>query len=97
MFFISQESQHLLLTAANYIKNEKIPKLQNLLDTVNKSDKEQRQHLIRTGEPGHGFATLINKSKHSLEYNFTKVDSETSLYSITIRLEKENEDDLVAQ
>lgn len=97
MFFISQEPQHLLLTAANYIKNDKIPKLKNILDTVNNSDKEMRQQLIRTGEPGHGFATLINKSKHSLKYTFTEVDSETSLYSITIRLEKENEDDLVAQ
>lgn len=93
MFFISQEKQHLLLTAANYIQNNKIAYLKNLLDTVNNADKETRMQLIRTGNPGHGFATLINKSKHPLEYSFTPVDNETSLYSITIWLEKDCEID----
>ena len=93
MFFISQEQQHLLLSSANYIKNEKIPHLTKLLEFANNADKEQRQQLIRSGEPGHGFATLVNKSHHPLEYSFTPIDKETSLYSITIRLEKDSEID----
>ncbi|MBO4244539.1 MAG: SiaB family protein kinase [Bacteroidales bacterium] len=93
MFFISEEQEHLKLTAANYIKNEKIAKLRQLIDFANNTDKDKRQQLIRNGEPGHGFATLVNKSHHPLEYSFTPIDKATSLYSITIRLEKDSEID----
>ena len=89
MFFISQEKEHLLLSAANYIDNKKVAALKSLLDKVNNADKDQRMQLVRTGESGHGFATLINKSHHPLEYSFTPIDAATSLYSITIRLEKD--------
>jgi len=92
MFVVSQDKKHLKISTANFIKNSKIPQVQNLLEKINKSDKAQRSEMGRNpNTPGQGFITIINKSRHPYTYNFNKIDNTFSLYSIDAFLEKEYE------
>ncbi|MCQ2975424.1 MAG: SiaB family protein kinase [Bacteroidales bacterium] len=89
MFIIREKENKLLVTAANYIPKDKVENLKTLIEKINNSDKDTRNQIIHnTQEQGQGLATLINKSKNKLKYNFSEINQEIYLYSITVTLEK---------
>jgi hypothetical protein len=94
MFFIRQTEEHLILSAAYHILSSKIPETKQLIEDLNKTDKEERTKLLMLPDTkGRGLIAIINKSKHKVEYDYTELNGEYSLFSMTIYLDKEGKKD----
>lgn len=102
IFFIIENADNFILTAGNFIKSEKVPKLKIHIDKVNifndKKLNEWYNDLLigpspsedKTGS-GLGIIDLKLRSQNKLDYNFQKVDDEFHFYSIRARVNKFHE------
>lgn len=89
------ESYYNIITG-NYIKNENIPNLKQLLDNVNKLDKEELKEyykqVLNNGEMsakgggGLGMIDIARKTGGKLNYDFTPVDQKYSFFSLNINI-----------
>ena len=95
MFFIRQTEEHLILSAANHILTSRIQDTIDLIKSINETDKEERMRLLKLPDTkGRGLITIINKSKHKMEYDYTELNNQYSLFSMTIYLDKEIKKDM---
>jgi len=100
IFFISEHKDNLLLTSGNYIKNEKIEKLRNRIELVNRLDSNglnelYKSTLMKTDSEDHrktglGIVDMRIKSKNKFEYAFHPVDDEKSFFGIQVTIGKQD-------
>ncbi|MBR4265975.1 MAG: SiaB family protein kinase [Bacteroidales bacterium] len=96
MFFIRQDRDHLILSAANHILNSKVGQMKDLIEGLNSIDKDERGKLSHDPKlKASGLIKIMNKSRHQVEYNFSKIDNNYSLFSVSIFLDKESNADIV--
>ncbi len=91
---ISSEQGGMRLTTGNLIKNSKIPKMKERLNTVNKYDKNGLKELYRISLAGDdlkaektgimGLIDIARKSGHKLNFKFDEVNSEYSYYVLSV-------------
>ncbi len=91
---VTSEVNGMRLTTGNLIKNSKVPKMIEKLNTVNKYDKKGLKELYRISLAGEdlkaertgimGLIDIARKSGHKLEYKFDEVNSEYSYYVLTV-------------
>ncbi len=95
MFFIRQDNEHLVLTAANHVLNSKIPNLISIIDSLNAIDRDERIRMAKSpGNNSKGIISMLNKSRHNAEYNFTDIGGNYSLFSISVFLDKDQNVDM---
>ncbi|MCQ2973624.1 MAG: SiaB family protein kinase [Bacteroidales bacterium] len=97
IFYISEQGQYNELTTINYIKNKSIDILKQKIDYINNLSDSEREDFynerlfdfrINTNkEAGLGFIEMRIKSKNPLEYSFSKLNEEYSLFKYTIRIQ----------
>ncbi len=93
IFLISRNNQAYNVTTGNIIKNEKIPKLTELLIYINSLSKKQLDelykkqlsegHLSEKGGAGLGFIDIRRKTGRNLEYQFLPFSDSQSFFLFT--------------
>ena len=93
IFYISEKNQKYYLTTINYIQNDKISPLKEKIDYINGLDDKGRERFynsrlfdfesVTNKEAGLGLIEMRQKSKNPLEYEFTTVNEEHSLFKIS--------------
>lgn len=91
---IISEKSGMRLTTGNLIKNIKVPKMKERLNTVNRYDKNGLKELYRISLAGEdlkaektgimGLIEIARKSGHKLDYKFDEVNSEYSYYVLSV-------------
>jgi len=91
---ITSEEKGMRLTTGNLIKNSKVPKMKERLNTVNKYDKNGLKELYRISLAGEdlkaektgimGLIDIARKSGHKLDFKFDEVNSEYSYYVLSV-------------
>ncbi|MES2592477.1 MAG: SiaB family protein kinase [Bacteroidota bacterium] len=84
------------IITGNYIKNENIPNLKKLLDSINLLSKEELKEyykeILNNGEMslkgggGLGMIDIARKTGGKLNYDFTHVDEKYSFFSLNINI-----------
>ena len=92
IFLMSVEEDHYAMNAANYIKNNDIPKLRKHIDHINTFSKEELTDMYRkilisgevasNGGAGLGLIDVAKESRDKLTYYFTPIDDEKSFFSL---------------
>ncbi len=88
---ISKTSDKLIITTSNLITNSHIPKIQEILDSINAINdptelkmfymsKLESGELSEKGGAGLGFITIAMKSGNKLSYEFQKITDDFSLF-----------------
>ncbi len=102
IFYIAEDSEYLYVTTGNYIRKEKIPKLKEKLDFINRlSIKEltkQHYNILKaykeTGSIndnlGLGLLDIRIKSRQKINYFFEEVNDEFEFFSVQVKLRKVN-------
>lgn len=90
VFSLMQEEKNYYLTTGNYVKNEEIPKLKELIEKINKMNLEEKKQLYREvlqnktfsekGGAGLGMIEIAIRSSGELNYEFKPVDDTRSFY-----------------
>jgi hypothetical protein len=98
VFMIGANSDDYILISSNIILNANITKLKERIDQVNKLDKDGLKKLYKEvrlnntfsekAGAGIGIIDIARKSEKKLEYSFEKINSEFSIFSLLIRLNK---------
>ncbi len=93
VFMIGRSEEEYVITTGNPIENQTIGVLTDKLDKVNSLDRDGLKQLYKEiiknteisekGGAGLGFVDIARKSGRKLEYNFAKIDEETSFFSLT--------------
>lgn len=102
IFFIIENADNFILTAGNFIKSEKVPRLKIHIDKVNvyndKKLNDWYNELLMGPSPskdktgsGLGIIDLKLRSQNKLDHNFDKVDDEFHFYSIRAKVNKFHE------
>ncbi len=101
IFTINMEDAYYNLTAANYVKNTKIPSLKERIDRINHLSKEELTKLYRetllnmeaevtAKKTGLGYIDIRRRSGHPLNYDFIKVNDDYSLYFLQVKILNNN-------
>lgn len=100
LFYLSENEKEFILTAGNYIKNEKTDDLKSKLQHVNSLDFDGLEvfyshrlfdfDIDSDESAGLGFIDLRLKSENKLNYQFNTVDNMYSFYSIRVKVKKAN-------
>lgn len=88
---ISKTSDKLIITTSNLIANSHIPKIKEILDSINAINdptelkifymsKLESGELSEKGGAGLGFITIAMKSGNKLSYDFQKITDDYSLF-----------------
>ena len=87
------------VATGNYIRKNKIPKLEAWLEKVNSLSKQGLRDFYKTildndtfsekGGAGLGFIDIARKSGEKLSYEFEPVDNEISFFSFRIQIPKD--------
>jgi len=90
VFTLMKEDKDYYLTTGNYIANEDIPKLKEMIDNINKMDVEQKKQQYREilrnktfsekGGAGLGMIEIAIRSSGELDYEFKTIDEQHSFY-----------------
>lgn len=98
IFYMSANSEKYYLTTINYIHNSKVDVLKDKLDHINSLDGKGLEtfynsrlfdfNICSSKEAGLGLIEMRQKSKNTLEYQFSPINSEYSLFKITTSLKK---------
>lgn len=93
IFYISEVDNKYYLTTINYIANNKIAVLKGKIDYINNLDDQGREQFynkrlfdfksITNKEAGLGLIEIRQKSKNPIEYEFTQVNENYSLFKIS--------------
>ena len=99
IFMIGKQDNAYIITSGNPIKNEDVEHLRSKLDQINSLDKEGLKQLYKDiikstslsekGGAGLGFVDMARKSGSPLEYDFEKLDSQYSFFSLRTKIAKE--------
>ncbi|MBN2758000.1 MAG: DUF1987 domain-containing protein [Bacteroidales bacterium] len=99
IFFITENDDEFILTSGNYIKNEKVKKLESHLNYVNslnvsELNTEYNKILAQSGRnkdksnTGLGLIDIRLKSTQKNEFYFYKTDEKFSFYTLRIHIKK---------
>lgn len=97
IFVITETEESCILISGNYIQNEKIGKLRENLDYINKLEysdlvKEYNQILqdfnFERTKKGLGLLDLKKKSKMNLNFNFHSIDEKLSFFILQVIVQK---------
>jgi hypothetical protein len=93
IFIVSKGETEYNVTTGNIIKNEKIPGLKKMLDTINSMDKDglnvlykqqmREGRLSEKGGAGLGFIDIARKTGEKLDYSFLTIDEQRSFFILT--------------
>jgi hypothetical protein len=93
IFYISEKNHKYYLTTINYIDNHKIATLKEKIDYINNLDDKGREQNYNSRhfdfkscsnkESGLGLIEMRQKSKNPIEYEFTNLDDNQSLFKIS--------------
>ncbi len=97
IFTINMKDNLYYLTAANYIKKEKIPVIQRKIDKINYLSKQELAELYRNTlldmenevtakKTGLGYIDIRRRSGHPLKYDFIDIDDNYAIYFLQITL-----------
>ncbi len=98
IFYISANNEKYYLTTINYIHNSKVDVLKGKLDHINSLDEKGLEQFYNSRlfdfkicsptEAGLGLIEMRQKSKNILDYQFSPISDEYSLFKITTSLKK---------
>lgn len=97
IFLITETEENFILISGNYINNEKITKLRENIDYINKLDysdlvKEYNQILqdfnLDSDKKGLGLLDLKKKSKKNLNYNIHQIDDKLTFFMLQVMVQK---------
>jgi hypothetical protein len=93
IFMISKDESEYNVTTGNVINNDKVPKLQEMLENINSLDKDGLKKLYKQqmregrlsdrGGAGLGFIDIARKTGQKLIYSFLKINEERSFFVLT--------------
>lgn len=93
IFLVAKGKEDYSVTTGNAVDNSKIPDLKNLLEQVNKLDKDELTELYKRqikegrlsekGGAGLGFIDIKRKTGRNLNYHFLPINEETSFFLLT--------------
>ncbi len=96
IFMIGKMDTYYNIITGNYIKNENIPNLKKLLDSINMLSKEELKEyykeVLNNGEMslkgggGLGMIDIARKTGGKLNFDFTPVDQKYSFFSLNINI-----------
>jgi hypothetical protein len=96
IFMIGKMENSYNIITGNYIKNENIARLKELLDSINKLSKEELKEyykeVLNNGEMslkgggGLGMIDIARKTGGKLNFEFTPVDEKYSFFSLNINI-----------
>ena len=98
IIIVGKASEKYYLSSGNVVRNEKIPVLTSLINSVNAMNADEIQNLYETkvsnheyndqGGAGLGLIDIVRKSKHKLQYNFESLNKDISFFLITVTVFK---------
>jgi hypothetical protein len=93
IFLVSKGEDEYCVTTGNAVENDKIEYLTELLENINKMDKEGLKELYKKqmkegrlsekGGAGLGFIDIKRKTNRELEYHFLPITDDTSFFLLT--------------
>lgn len=100
IFIIGKHENEYIITSGNPIQEGKIAGLKAKLDQINSLDKEGLKNLYKEiikntelsdkGGAGLGFVDMARKSGQKLEYDFEKINEETSFFSLQTTIPRDS-------
>jgi len=98
IFLVSKNENEYSITTGNAIDNDKIEELTQLLETINKMNKEELKELYKKqikegrlsekGGAGLGFIDIKRKTGRELEYHFLPISENTSFFLLTSKISR---------
>ncbi len=93
IFLVSKNEDEYSVTTGNAVENDRIEELTDMLETINKMDKEELKQLYKRqmkegrlsekGGAGLGFIDIKRKTGKELEYHFLPISDDTSFFLLT--------------
>ncbi len=93
IFLVSKNEDEYSVTTGNAVENDRIEELTEMLESINKMDKEELKQLYKTqmkegrlsdkGGAGLGFIDIKRKTGKELEYHFLPISDDTSFFLLT--------------
>lgn len=97
LVLIVKEQGNFLIRTGNYIDNDKAEELQNRLNIINSMDKEGlkayyqdslNSSMVSTkGTAGLGMIDIARKSGNKLDFEFLKINEETSFFCLNVKID----------
>ena len=101
IFLVSKGDNEYSVTTGNAVDNDKIEVLTDMLDTINRLDKEELKALYKKqmkegrlsdkGGAGLGFIDIKRKTGKQLEYHFLPISNDTSFFLLTSTIGRDDE------
>ncbi len=100
IFLVSKGENEYSVTTGNAVDNDRIEELTNMLETINKMDKDGLKGLYKTqmkegrlsdkGGAGLGFIDIKRKTGKELEYHFLPISNDTSFFLLTSTISRDD-------
>lgn len=97
LVLVLKENDKFLIKTGNYIKNNKVIDLESKLNEINSLDKEGLRglyidHLSESvisskGTAGLGMIDIARKSGNKLDYEFLKVNDDSSFFCLNVKID----------
>ncbi len=97
LIMVKYVDESFIVRTGNFVPNNEIDGLKHKLDTVNELNAEELKELYQTklrinshsdkGTAGLGFIDIARKSKGKLDYEFLKIDAESSFFCLNVVIE----------
>ncbi len=93
IFLVTKSKSEYAIISGNAIDNDKLENLKSSIDYINTLSREELKALYakqilqgdfsEKGGAGLGFIDIVRKTQRKLEYNFLKIDNNTSFFILT--------------
>lgn len=100
IFLVSKGESEYSVTTGNAVDNNRIEELTNMLETINKMDKDGLKELYKKqmkegrlsdkGGAGLGFIDIKRKTGKELEYHFLPISNDTSFFLLTSTISRDD-------
>ncbi len=97
LIMVKYVDESFIVRTGNFVSNNEIEGLKHKLDTVNELNAEELKELYQSklkknshsekGTAGLGFIDIARKSKGKLDYEFLKIDTESSFFCLNVVIE----------
>lgn len=97
LVLIAKENGKFWIKTGNYIDNNRVEELKNKLNTINSLDKEDLRIFYQNslndsmisskGTAGLGMIDIARKSGNKLDYEFLKINEETSFFCLNVKID----------
>lgn len=97
MVLIGKEKGHFIIRTGNYIDSDKVDILKERLNKINSLDKDDLKIYYQDslnssvvsskGTAGLGMIDIARKSGNKLEYEFLKINEETSFFCLNVKID----------